>query len=232
MSATKVLVIDRDQELCQRLSDLLQTNAMELEIECDGEKGIDRAQKEAFDLVLFDVMLPDWDGFQLLRRLRKSSQVPVIILTATGDPDNRVLGLRVGADDYVLKPPHPEELLARIRAVLRRTVRSSAAPVEPIRIGDLELTPGTLRARLGGRNLRLTAMECTFLEHLMRSSGQVVSRDDLTLNVHGRQSSPFERNVDTHVSRIRKKLGTANIQILSVRGTGYQLLVGKDSGSL
>lgn len=193
-----------------------------VESEHEGDRGLARALDEQFDLMILDAMLPGMNGFEALRRLRERSQLPVLMLTGMADRTERVRGLELGADDYVLKPFGADELLARVRAILRRSALR-ANPPQDLQVGDLRLLPGTGEAFFRGRNLGLTAMECEILKHLMQFCGQVVSRDDLTFQLYNRPASPFDRAVDTHVSRIRRKMGEGRDMILSVRGTGYQL---------
>lgn len=218
----KLLLVDDDAELVSMLKEFFQAHALDIDHELSGPAGLARALSVPYDLVILDVMLPGIDGFEVLRRLRESSHLPVLMLTAKTARQDRVRGLESGADDYLAKPFEPEELLARIRAILRRTIRS-AAPPEPLQAGDLRLLPGTREAFYRGRPLGLTAMECEILEQLMRSSGRVVSRDQISLQLYKRLSTPFDRSVDTHITRIRRKMGEGRDLILSVRGTGYQL---------
>jgi DNA-binding response OmpR family regulator len=173
-------------------------------------------------------MLSGADGLEVLRRVRDRSQIPVLILSAKADRLDRVIGLEAGADDYLAKPFYPDELLARIQAILRRagTNGNSASRVMPeeIQIGELRLLRASRDVYFHGKRLDLTAMEVEILECLMGSFGKVVSRDRLSLRLYNRLSAPFERNIDTHVSRIRRKMGDGRGMILSVRGTGYQIV--------
>jgi len=173
--------------------------------------------------VILDVMLPGENGFDVLRQVRQQSRVPVMMLTAKTGRFDRVMGFDLGADDYLAKPFYPEELLARVRAILRRSAPGSAGSAKVLQAGDVMLLPGTRNAFYRGRQLDLTAMECEVLEQLLRSSGQVVSRDQLSLHLYNRPVSAFDRSIDTHISRIRRKMGVGRDLILSVRGTGYQL---------
>jgi DNA-binding response OmpR family regulator len=219
----KLLVIDDDMELCSMLRDFLQDVGFVVDFEADGIRGLARTQSEAYDLLILDVMLPGADGFQVLQRIRWRSQLPVLMLTAKSAPSDRVLGFELGADDYLAKPFHPEELLARVRAILRRIRPPTAEAPEVIEVGELRIEPGTRNAYFRGRPLDLTAMECEILEQLARYPGRVVSRDQLCLRLYDRPASPFDRSVDTHVSRIRRKMGDGRGLIMSVRGSGYQL---------
>ncbi|HTB12305.1 MAG TPA: response regulator transcription factor [Bryobacteraceae bacterium] len=219
----KFLVFDDDVENCGMLQELLGESGYLLEFESDGEGCLRRTRTGSYDLLIFDVMLPAADGFEVLKRVRDLSQIPVLILSAKAERSDRVNGLRAGADDYLAKPFDPDELLARIQSILRRTKINGNAAAEPIEIGELRLMPASREVCFQGKPLDLTAMEVEILECLMRSFGKVVSRDRLSLRLYNRLAAPFERNVDTHVSRIRRKLGDGRGMIVSVRGTGYQI---------
>jgi two-component system response regulator CpxR len=218
----RILVVDDDSELRSMLQEFFQRRGFAVECEHEGTRGAARAVSEPFDLLILDVVLPGIDGFEVLRQVREQSQIPVLMLTARGESGERVQGLELGADDYLPKPFDPEELLARVRAILRRTAATSD-PAEALEIGELRLFPGSRDATFRGQWMGLTAMECEILEQLIRNCGRVVSRDHLTLQLYQRQATHFDRSLDTHVSRIRKKLGDGRGMILSVRGTGYQL---------
>ena len=205
------------------LRDFFQESGFLVDFETDGERGISRTQSAVYSLLILDVMLPGQNGFDVLRQVRRQSRVPVMMLTAKTGRSDRVLGFDLGADDYLAKPFYPEELLARVRAILRRSGPASAGSPEVLKAGDVMLLPGTRNAFYRGRQLDLTAMECEVLEQLLRSSGQVVSRDQLSLHLYNRPVSAFDRSIDTHISRIRRKMGVGRDLILSVRGTGYQL---------
>jgi DNA-binding response OmpR family regulator len=205
------------------LSEFFRQQGFTVDCERDGTHGLSRATTEPFDLMILDVMLPGVDGFQALQVLRQKSQVPVLMLTARGERGERIQGLELGADDYLPKPFDPVELLARVRAILRRTALPGANTKETLAVGELQLMPGARDAYYRGVQLGLTAMECEVLEQLMRCYGKVVSRDQLSLHLYSRPATAFDRSVDTHVSRIRRKMGDGRRLILSVRGTGYQL---------
>ena len=219
----RLLIVDDDTELCSMLVDLFRQQDFLVETEPDGDRGLARALAETFDLLVLDVMLPGLEGFEALRRLREKSRVPVLMLTARGGKEETVRGLQLGADDYLAKPFDPDELLARVRAILRRVVGSTSDIPEALQVGELRLFRGSREAYFRGRPLGLTATECEILEQLMRSCGRAVSRDQFAFALYNRLASPFERAVDTHVSRLRHKLGEGGRMILSVRGTGYQL---------
>ena len=205
------------------LSEFFRQQGFTVECERDGTRGLSRATTETFDLLILDVMLPGVDGFQALQALRRKSHVPVLMLTARGERGERIHGLELGADDYLPKPFDPVELLARVRAILRRTAMPGANTKETLVVGELRLVPGARDAYYRGEQLGLTAMECEVLEQLMRSCGRVVSRDQLSLHLYSRPATAFDRSVDTHISRIRRKMRGGRSLILSVRGTGYQL---------
>jgi two-component system response regulator CpxR len=218
----RVLVVDNDVEVRGTLRELFEGSGYAAEFEPDGDRGLLRTKTESYDLLILDVMLPGADGFEVLRRIRDRSQIPILILSAKADRLDRVTGLRAGADDYLAKPFHSDELLARIQAILRRSGTIQPIP-EAIQIGELRLLPASRDVYFHGERLDLTAMEVEILECLMGSFGKVVSRDRLSLRLYNRLSAPFERNIDTHISRIRRKMGDGRGMILSVRGTGYQI---------
>lgn len=231
----RILVIDDDWELCTLLEEYLEPFGFSVTSAHDGEKGFRALEEHAFDVVILDVMLPGRDGLDILRSLRAQSSVPVLMLTARGDDVDRIVGLELGADDYLPKPFNPRELLARLRALLRRTHRmspheaggrsgESATPVNPVEIGDVLLFPATRTVLCRGEAVPLTTVEFNLLEALMRSAGQVVSREDLCLRVLGRKLQPYDRSLDVHVSNLRKKLGDppdGGERIKTVRGVGY-----------
>lgn len=198
-------------------------------------QGVERALSGDHELIVLDVMLPGMDGFEVLRRIRAESRTPVLMLTARGDDLDRILGLEIGADDYLPKPFNPRELAARIRAILRRVkANSSAQSSAPMVVGNLELNLGSRVARIGGEVLNLTTIEFDLLEKFMKSVGCVVSREELVKEVLGRDFSPFDRSIDTHVCNLRKKVGPyddGTERIKGVRGIGYLLALPTKSGS-
>ena len=218
----KLLIVDDDIDLCLGLREFFRKSAYAVDFELDGESGVAHAESGDYDLIIVDAVLPGINGLELLRRIRSKSQMPVLILSAKADQDDRVAGLEMGADDYLSKPFFLDELLARIRAILRRTTHLPRAP-QALRVGELCLLPGDRDVSFRGKPLGLTPMECEILERLMRFCGRVVSRDSLTLHLYNRLASPLDRSVDTHVSRIRRKLGSGRTMLLSIRGIGYQL---------
>jgi DNA-binding response OmpR family regulator len=218
----RVLIVDDDRELCELLAERLGTEGFVIEAVHDGPRGLERALSHNYSLVVLDLMLPGMGGLDVLRRIRARSPLPVLILTARGEDVDRILGLEIGADDYLPKPFNPLELIARIRAILRRTARVSSS-AEAFVLGDLRLDPASREAQLQGVPLGLTNAEFTVLEMLMQNAGQVVTRDQLTETVFGRKLGPFDRVIDVHVSNIRKKLSVdhGRNRIKAVRGSGY-----------
>ncbi len=227
----RILIIDDDFELCSLVSEYLAPEGFRVESVHDGETGLQRALNGNYLLVVLDVMLPGMSGFDVLRRIRATSRIPVLLLTARGEDVDRIVGLEIGADDYLPKPFNPRELVARIRAVLRRTSADpkgagTPRPPEILRIGDIELDPATRIVKHGGLPVELTSVEFNLLEVLLREAGRVVTREELVSAVLSRKFSPFDRSIDMHVSKVRKKLGDLNgdaEHIKTVRGVGYIL---------
>ena len=226
--AGNILVIDDDVELCKLVSRFLGSEGFKVQAVQTSNHGVERALSGDYDLVVLDVMLPGMDGFEVLRRIRAESRTPVLMLTARGDDLDRILGLEIGADDYLPKPFNPRELAARIRAILRRAKASSSLQGDsaPITVGDLELNVGSRLVRLGTEVLNLTTIEFDLLEKLVKSAGRVVGREELVREVLGREFSPFDRSIDTHVCNLRRKVGSysdGTERIKGVRGVGYLL---------
>jgi DNA-binding response OmpR family regulator len=222
MGMDRVLLVDDDVQLCKLLAERLASEGFVMETVHDGSRGLERAVSMEYALVVLDLMLPGIGGLDVLRRLRKVSPVPVLILTARGEDSDRILGLEMGADDYVPKPFNPRELIARIRAILRRTGRVEAS-AGPLVAGDLRIDPAVREVWLEDAPLNLTSVEFTLLEVFMREPGRILSRDQLTEAVLGRKLGPFDRVIDVHVSNLRKKLGVVQDRqrIKAVRGSGY-----------
>jgi DNA-binding response OmpR family regulator len=222
----RILVIDDDVELCSLVQEYLQAEGFVVDSVHDGENGLQRAAGGGYLLAVLDVMLPGINGFEVLRRIRATSRLPVLLLTARGEDVDRIVGLEIGADDYLPKPFNPRELVARIRAILRRS-RSDGKAVsttpEIVRVGEVELDPATRTVRRDGQPVDLTSVEFNLLEVLLREAGHVVPRERLVNAVLSRKFSPFDRSIDMHVSKVRKKLGdTDNDEhIKTVRGVGY-----------
>jgi len=221
----RILVIDDDVELCSLVSEYLKGEGFQVDAVYEGNRGLERAFKAEHLLVVLDVMLPGMNGFEVLRRLRSTSKIPVLLLTARGEDVDRIVGLELGADDYLPKPFNPRELVARIRAILRRTARAGEVPAPAVlRVGDIELDPATRSVRQGEKPVELTSVEFRLLEVLLREAGRVVTRESLTEAVLSRKFSPFDRSIDMHVSKVRKKLGDSDSgtdYIKTVRGVGY-----------
>jgi DNA-binding response OmpR family regulator len=223
----RILIIDDDMELCVLLSDYLTPEGFVVEAVHNGTEGCTRAVTGEYSLVVLDVMLPGVNGFEVLRRIRTASRIPVLMLTARGEDVDRIVGLEIGADDYLPKPFNPRELVARIRAVLRRveTDPQPHADAGRLIVGDIELVPGTRTVQCAGQKVDLTSVEFAILEALLRMAGQVVSRDDLVRQALGRSLSAYDRSIDVHVSSLRKKLGQqgdGSDRIKTVRNAGYQ----------
>ncbi len=221
-------MVDDDVELCQMVVEYLAPEGFEVDVIHSGPKGLEKAVAGAYALILLDIMLPLMNGLDLLRQLRQTSAVRVILLTARGEPVDRIVGLEIGADDYLPKPFDPRELLARIRAVLRRPAGEAAQPLatppEKITVGDVELDRSTRTVKKKGHPLDLTAVEFELLDVLLRSAGRVVTRELLVKSVLERNFSPFDRSIDMHVSNLRKKLGDHRIRqerIKTIRSVGY-----------
>jgi two-component system response regulator CpxR len=218
-----ILLVDDDVELCSLLSEFLRREGFTVESENEGNRGLERALKDGVDVVVLDVMLPGIDGFEILRRLRESSKVPVMMLTARGEDVDRIIGLELGADDYLPKPFNPRELAARIRAILRRyEPRPASAASGRIEVNGVALDPGAREVWARGKRVELTTFEFDILEMLMRSAGRVLSRDALMENFYNRKATPFDRSIDMHISHLRKKLEEGDLLIKTIRGVGYQ----------
>jgi two-component system response regulator CpxR len=219
-----ILLIDDDAELCALLGEFLRREGFTVDFEHEGNVGLARALAGGFNLVVLDVMLPGLDGFEILRRLRHESKVPVIMLTARGEDVDRIVGLELGADDYLPKPFNPRELGARIRAILRRYEQSREIPAVSgrLEVNGVILDPGTRQVLSGGRPVELTTFEFDILEMLMRSAGRVLSRDRLMENFYNRKATPYDRSIDMHISHLRKKLEVGTTLIKTIRGVGYQ----------
>jgi len=222
-----ILVVDDDVELCELVAEYLQPEGFHVEAVHEGRKALERALSGEHTLIILDLMLPGMNGIEVLRRLRAQSRVPVLILTARGDDVDRIVGLEVGADDYLPKPFNPRELVARIRAILRRTGvggQVASQPPEPVVMGDVEIDPGARVVRRGNEPIELTSVEFALLEALVRSAGQVITREQLANSVLGRRFVAYDRSIDMHVSRLRKKLGPqpdGSERIKTIRGVGY-----------
>jgi len=219
-----VLVVEDDVEICKLLGKVFDQAGIRAEFVHRGEEGLRAALAGGYELAVLDVMLPGLDGFELLKRLRKQSELPVIMLTARGDDVDRIVGLELGADDYLPKPFHPRELVARIRAILRRSLSSESPPEAAREVNGVRVDPAARAAWCDGRALELTTTEFDLLRLLVESAGRVLSRDYLLDRMAGRESTPFDRSIDMHISHLRKKLRSEPPRIRTVRGVGYQFV--------
>ena len=224
----RVLLVDDDRELCQMLTEYLEAEHFEVRSVHDGGDALAALKTGDYHILILDVMLPSVGGFDVLRKLGASHETPILMLTARGDDVDRIVGLELGADDYLSKPFNPRELVARMRAILRRASNRAArgdAPDE-LNVGRIALNAGTHQVRVGAAAVALTGAEFRVLELLMRSAGQVISRDAMTEQALGRKLVPYDRSIDTHISNLRRKLGLemgGNPEIKNVRGSGYTL---------
>jgi len=230
----RLLIIDDDVRLAEMLTEYLAPEGIELTSVASGIQGLRSAQRENYDLIILDVMLPGLSGFDVLKQLREAGvRTPVLMLTARGDDVDRIVGLDLGADDYLPKPFNPRELLARVKAILRRTTEPDGDEPVEIAVGDLRVNLRRREAWLGESTLKLTNAEFVILVTLMRSPGDVVSREALTRTALGRQLLPDDRSLDTHISNLRRKLGSdadADVLIRSIRGSGYVLVPPQEQG--
>ena len=223
----RILIIDDDEELCELVSEYLAGEGFQTEAVHDGESGLQRALSGEYDLVTLDVMLPKKDGFDVLRELRRASSVPVLMLTARGEDNERIVGLETGADDYLAKPFNPRELAARLRAILRRVeTQKEAVQAEDdkLKVGDVEIQVSARSVVRGGEDVNLTSVEFDLLKELLKHAGRVVKKEDLSERVLERKLSPFDRSLDMHISNLRKKLGVredGSERIKTIRSVGY-----------
>ena len=231
----KVLLIDDDVELCNMHREYLEVEGFQVTVAFDGERGVEAVTGGDPDIVVLDVMMPGIDGVETLRRIRRESGVPVLMLTARGDDVDRIVGLELGADDYVPKPCTPRELVARLRAILRRVSPGSRRASSGSRwdeqqlleTGALQVEPAARRAIWRGEALELTSSELNLLEQLVRSVGRVITKEELSQRALGRKLTRYDRSIDVHISHLRSKLGDlpdGRSPIQTVRGVGYQLV--------
>src|SRR5215470_8214649 len=223
----KILIIDDDEELCDLVSEYLTVEGFQTTAVNDGVKGLEKASSGEYDMAILDVMLPKMNGFEVLRHLREKSTLPVLMLTARGDDMERIVGLEIGADDYLPKPFNPRELVARLRAIMRRIHtgdENGATQSERIHVGDIELSASSRSAKLGGEELSLTSVEFDLLMELVKNAGKVVRKEDLSERVLERKLSPYDRSLDMHISNLRKKLSNhpnGSERIKTIRSVGY-----------
>lgn len=224
-----ILIADDDTELCDLLREYLGQEGYDVRLAHDGEQALIESRRPGLDAMVLDIMMPLMNGIDVLRHLRKESELPVIMLTARGDDLDRIIGLELGADDYLAKPANPRELLARIRAILRRSnTHSSVATLE---LGDLVLNQGSRELRCNGQLMDLTSTEFSVIQLLLQRGGEVVEKKDLYLAALGRAPVAYDRSIDMHVSNLRRKLGLTSDgaeRIETIRGIGYQY---RDGGS-
>lgn len=219
------MIIDDDEELCELVSEYLGVEGFAVECVNDGEAGLKAALTGAHDIAILDVMLPKMNGFDVLRSLREKSKMPVLMLTARGDDMERIVGLEIGADDYLPKPFNPRELAARLRAILRRSsAANDAADYETVSVDDIQLSPAARTVALDGDDVNLTSVEFALLRELLKDAGKVVKKEDLSESVLERKLSPYDRSLDMHISNLRKKLGPrgdGSERIKTIRSVGY-----------
>jgi DNA-binding response OmpR family regulator len=229
-SRERILVVDDDRDLCELLDEYLTREGFRIETVYDGETGLAKALAGSYGVVILDVMLPGRrDGFDVLQRMRSQIGTPVLMLTARGEDLDRIIGLEMGADDYLPKPFNPRELVARLHAILRRAnsgLGRAATGLATVRckVGDLEMAKGERRVWQDGRPIELTTAEFDLLEMLLLRVGYIVTREELSESVLGRSPTPYDRSIDVHVSKLRKKLGrdpNGAEMIKSIRGSGY-----------
>lgn len=221
----KVLIIDDDVELCDLVSEYLSVEGFETEAVHEGDAGLEKAKNGDYDLAILDVMLPKMNGFDVLRNLRAESKLPVLMLTARGDDTERIVGLEIGADDYLPKPFNPRELVARLRAILRRVEDGSDDGLpEKLVIDDVELAATARTVTINGEEVTLTSVEFDLLAALLKEAGKPVRKEDLSESVLDRKLSPYDRSLDMHISNLRKKLGPradGSERIKTIRSVGY-----------
>jgi DNA-binding response OmpR family regulator len=216
-----LLLVDDDSEFCSMMQEFFLNAGHTLDVAHNGRDGLAQVAARLHDLVMLDVMMPIIDGISVLQQIRKKTDMPVIMLTARVEQKDRIQGLNAGADDYVPKPFDADELLARIYAVLRRTQRLQERTDTVTSVGSLQLNSATRDVRLSGQPVELTSIEFDILELLARSVGRVVSRDEITMLIFGRESTPYDRFLDVHISHLRKKLHCDKSLIRAIRGAGY-----------
>jgi DNA-binding response OmpR family regulator len=224
MKMNRILIIDDDEELCELVAEYLSAEGFESEAVHTGDGGLEKARNGDYDLVILDVMLPGIDGFEVLKRLRTTSEMPVVMLTARGDDMERILGLETGADDYLPKPFNPRELVARLRAVLRRVEGAIQILPENLVVEDLELIATARKLTVAGQDVPLTSVEFDLLAALLQQAGNTVKKEDLSERVLERKLSPYDRSLDMHISNLRKKIGTrddGSERIKTIRSVGY-----------
>ena len=227
MSNYQILIIDDDVVLTEMLGEYLSEEGFEISTESDGLRGLNQALSTTYDLIILDVMLPTLNDFEILKRLREQSSTPVLMLTARGDDVDRIVGLEIGADDYLPKPFNTRELVARLRSILRRTDKSTKDNKPDWSVGGLNVNIENWQASYSGKEIDLTAAEFRILDKVFKAKGKAITREELTEYALGRRMNDFDRSIDTHVSNLRKKLKDYHIHEISikaVRGIGYTLV--------
>lgn len=223
----KILIVDDDVELCDLLLEYISQEGFSVECVHDGEAGVTKGVSGQYDAIVLDVMLPMLDGFEVLKQIRAKSHVPVLMLTARGDDTSRIVGLEIGADDYLPKPCNPRELVARIRAIFRRVHQGEqfdSSEKQALSLGGLMLDLATRKVFKGEVLVELTNSEYKVLACLLQSAGKVLSKDELTTRALGRKITPYDRSIDMHISNLRSKLwkdDETNSRIKTIRGYGY-----------
>ena len=221
-----ILLIDDDVELCEMLTEYLESESFSVTMVHDGRSGMTQAKANKYDAIILDVMLPEIDGFSVLKELRHHISTPVLMLTAKGDDIDRIVGLEMGADDYLPKPCNPRELVARLKAILRRTQSILPKTSNVININDIEIHPASRKAIYQLKPLSLTSSEYNLLEVLAKNAGEIVDKETLSEQALGKELTEYDRSIDMHLSKLRQKLGDDSQQLIqTVRGKGYQLLV-------
>jgi len=228
-SQLSLLLVEDDGELCSMMKEFFDEMGFHLDCVHNGRDGLARALKSSYDLIIADVMLPIMDGFTLLQQIRRRKKVPVIMLTARVQRQDRILGLNAGADDYLPKPFDPDELLARVRAVLRRTGRLEYDPASLADVGDLQVNLQTREVWRSHQMVELTSLEFDILAMLIRAAGRIVTRHEITASLFEREPTPYDRALDVHISHLRRKLADVGARIRTVRGVGYVLAAGSGS---
>ncbi|HAA04213.1 MAG TPA: DNA-binding response regulator [Syntrophobacteraceae bacterium] len=234
----RILLIDDDEELAELLTDYLHPEGFSIKPIYRGDEGVEQALSGEYDLIILDIMLPGMHGLEVLKEIRSRSQIPVVMLTARGEEVDRIVGLELGADDYLPKPFNPRELLARVRAVMRRTRTDSPnisheTSQAKFTVGDIEVDMGSRKVHRSGQIVPLTTVEFDLLEILIRSAGTIVTKEDLSQIVLGRRLSPYDRSIDVHISNLRRKIGDEtgpgiSEWIRTIRGVGYQYARSQD----
>lgn len=224
---SRILLADDDRELSEMLVEYLEQEGFQVDTAYDGKTALNKAISGDHDLLVLDVMMPERNGFDVLRQLRSESQLPVLMLTARGEDIDSIVGLEIGADDYLAKPCNPRVLVAHMRAILRRSESTpeSSTPSASLEVGDIELQRSAHRVLLNGNVVTMTSTEYRVLEVLLENAGQVVAKNELSSSALGRDFSPYDRSLDMHVSNLRKKLGNladGEERIKTIRGIGYQ----------